>query len=240
MKIIKVKDYEEMSDTAAQYMLALIKEDPCAVLGLATGASPIGLYKRLVEDYRENKTNYENIKTFNLDEYIGLGSHSPQSYHYFMYTYLFKHININKKNIQIPNGFARDIKEECKRYNEKLKKYTIDLQILGIGANGHIGFNEPGTSFSSEVHVVKLDENTRKANARFFRSIDEVPTHSITMGIKNIMEAKKIMLLAFGSKKSKALYDMFYGEITENMPASILRTHPNITVVAEKEASSLL
>ncbi|WP_129596710.1 glucosamine-6-phosphate deaminase [Anaerophilus nitritogenes] len=240
MKIIKVRNYEEMSDIAAEYVTTLIKEKPDTVLGLATGSTPIGLYKRLIKDHNENKTSYENIKTFNLDEYIGLDKNNSQSYHYFMHEHLFKNININKKNIYIPNGFAKDINKECIEYNEKLKNNVIHLQILGIGSNGHIGFNEPGTSFSSEVHVVKLDENTRKANSRFFNQINEVPTYSITMGIKNIMEAKQIILLASGNQKANAIYDTIHGEVTENVPASILRTHPNIIVIVDEEASSLV
>lgn len=240
MKLINVDDYQKMSALAAEDIIKIIKANPGTVLGLATGVSPLGLYDALVQDHLKNATDYDGVKTFNLDEYVGLDRQDSQSYYYFMHQHLFQHINIQQAHINIPKGTAQNLEEECKNYNDRLTTTPIDIQILGIGANGHIGFNEPGTPANSRVHIVRLHEKTRRANARFFNSIKEVPTHAITMGIQNIMEARKIILLAFGKEKAHAVYRMVKDDITEKVPASILRMHPNITVIVDREATSLL
>lgn len=240
MKLIRVNNYQEMSRMGAKEIIKFVNKNPQGVLGLATGSSPIGLYKELVSDYQQNSTNYAEITSFNLDEYVGIDKNNPQSYYYFMMQHLFQHINIKENNINIPNGSAKDLKEECESYEDKLRFCPIDIQILGIGANGHIGFNEPGTSVNSRVHIAELDKKTRIDNARFFYSLEEVPTYAITMGIKNIMEAKKIILLAYGEEKAQAVYSMLKGDVTEKMPASILRKHPNITIIADHKATVLL
>ena len=198
MKIIIAQDYQELSDRAAQIIIGLMTENPNAVLGLATGSTPIGLYRKLIEKYQEGVLSFEKITTFNLDEYCGLTPDHPQSYHYFMHNNLFDHIDMKPENINIPRGIGAEPEELCREYNEKLKTALIDLQVLGIGNNGHIGFNEPGTPFDQETFVIELTEDTREANKRFFNSIDEVPRYAITMGIRNIMAAKKILLLASG------------------------------------------
>src|SRR5690554_186558 len=206
MKLIPVKDYEEMSRVGAEEILELVKENPKAVLGLATGSTPTGLYRNLIEDHKTNKTSYKEVTTFNLDEYIGLDGDHPQSYHFFMNEQLFHAIDIPEHQTHIPNGMAEDMDEECQRYEALIKeKGGIDLQLLKIGVNGHIGFNEPGTPFDSRTHVVPLTESTREANSRFFNSMDEVPTHAVTMGIQTILEAKKIVLLASGASKQEAM-----------------------------------
>ncbi|MFD6439909.1 glucosamine-6-phosphate deaminase, partial [Peribacillus sp. NPDC060186] len=182
MNIIRVQDYKEMSQSAAEIVIRKVKENSKIKLGLATGGTPKGTYDALIEDHMQNNTSYENVTSFNLDEYIGLNSNDPNSYHYYMNQSLFAHININKEQTYLPNGIADNLAEECTRFDKMIESLGgIDLQILGIGQNGHIGFNEPGTSFSSGTHVVALEESTRLANARYFDSIDEVPTHAITM-----------------------------------------------------------
>ncbi len=240
MKIIKVKNYEEMSQKAFEELSKVIKNNPMANLGLATGSSPIGMYKKLIKDHKENKTSYKNIKTFNLDEYIGIRSNHTQSYNYFMNENLFNHIDIDQKNINIPKGDIDDPNKECEEYNKKLDNVSIDIQILGIGSNGHIGFNEPGTPFSQETHIIELDEKTRLDNKRFFNSLDEVPNYAITMGIKNIMDSKKILLLASGKSKAQAVKKMIEGNVTTDLPASILQKHNNVTIIVDKEAGSLI
>lgn len=240
MEVRVFDTYEELSREAANIIIAHVRQNSTAVLGLATGSSPLGLYRELIRDHKENGTSYQNVMTFNLDEYVGLEKTHPQSYYYFMMENLFNHINIPLDHINIPNGTAKDIAAECQRYNEQLAQHTIDIQILGIGANGHIGFNEPGTPFDSTTHFVKLDEKTRQDNARFFSSIDEVPTHAITMGIQNIMAAKKIILLASGTSKADAIYGMIKGPVDPQLPASILQTHSDVLVFLDKEAASKL
>jgi len=241
MILIRVKDYQEMSLKAANLIIDRVKNSSSLVLGLATGSTPIGLYEQLIEDHKNNGTSYEHVKSVNLDEYIGLGGNHPQSYRYFMDHQLFNHINIRKENTFVPNGLAHDLEEECKNYEEIIKNLGgIDIQILGIGVNGHIGFNEPGTSFQSRTHVIDLAESTLEANSRFFDSLDEVPRQAITMGIKTILESKQIILLATGAAKQEAIMKLFSGELTEEFPASILKTHPNVIVIADEEACGLL
>ena len=241
MTIYQVKNYEELSRKSATIIAAQITLKPNAVLGLATGSTPVGTYKNLIEWCDNKDVDFSKITSVNLDEYKGVDGNHDQSYRYFMNQNLFNHINIDKDNTHVPNGLVADGEQECARYNELIESVGgIDLQLLGIGGNGHIGFNEPDDSFIKETHLVTLAEETRQANARFFDSIDEVPTHAYTMGIKNIMSAKQILLLANGEGKAKALYDSFFGPITPQVPASILQLHSNVTIIADEAALSLI
>lgn len=240
MKVIVCKNTEELANQALKVMLDVIKSKENPVIGLATGSSPIGLYNAMIRDHKENGTSYKNVKSVNLDEYVGLGIESDQSYVYFMNDNLFKGIDIDKNNTNLPNGKADDMNAECDRYTALLDLMTQDIQLLGIGGNGHIGFNEPGTPFNSTTHIVELQERTRIDNARFFSSLDEVPTHAITMGIKNIMNAKKILVVANGKGKADAVYSMVKGEITESCPASVLQNHNDVTVIVDEDAASKL
>ncbi|QIB27612.1 glucosamine-6-phosphate deaminase [Caloranaerobacter azorensis] len=241
MKVLIVKDYEEMSRKAANIVASQIILKPDSVIGLATGDTPKGMYRELIKLYNNGDIDFANIKTFNLDEYYGLPKENPQSYHYYMMENLFKHINIKKENIYIPNGMAENIEKECEEYEKKIQQAGgIDLQVLGIGRNGHIGFNEPDLKFEAKTHLVELDEDTIKANSRFFNSIEEVPTKAISMGIKTIMHAKKIILLASGKEKAEAIYKAVKGEITPKVPASVLQLHPDVILIADEEAASLL
>ena len=239
MKVIVAKDYEQMSDKAFEVMKEVVVSNPNAVLGLATGTTPIGLYKRMIEDCK-NGTSYKNIKTVNLDEYKGLDINSDQSYVYFMRDNLFNHIDIDLNNTNIENGKAENAEKECARYNAVLEELQQDIQLLGLGSNGHIAFNEPGTPFGSVTHVVDLQESTIKDNARLFNDISEVPHQAFTMGLKNIMNAKKILILASGANKAKAVYGMLHGEVTESLPASVLQLHPDCTLIIDESAASLL
>ena len=237
MKLIPVKDYEEMSRLGAEEIIGLVKTNPKAVLGLATGSTPTRLYQHLIEDHERNHTSYKDVTTFNLDEYIGLDASHPQSYRSFMNHVLFRHIDIPLEQTFIPNGMAKDLEEECKRYDSLIKeKGGIDLQILGIGVNGHIAFNEPGTPFESRTHIIPLTESTRVANSRFFNSMDEVPTHAITMGIGTILESKEIILLISGKSKQEAMRRLLSEGQTTDFPASALKNHPNVIIFADQEA----
>lgn len=237
MNIIKVKDYAEMSQIAAGYVIKKVLQNPQVKLGLATGSTPEGLYKELVCDYKRNGTSYKEVSTFNLDEYIGLSKFDSHSYRYYMENRLFNHINIKKINTHLPLGDAIDEHAEAKAYEKLIQNNGgINLQVLGIGRNGHIGFNEPGTPFSSETHVVKLAQSTRKANAKFFGSLEMVPERAISMGISTIMKSEEILLIVSGEEKSEALHRLIEGEINEEFPASILKTHRNVTVVADEAA----
>ena len=240
MKVIIAKDYEEMSKKAFEVMREVVKGNPRAVLGLATGSTPIGLYKNMIEDHKQNCTSYREIRTVNLDEYAGLDYSSDQSYVYFMRSNLFDYIDIDLKNTNIENGKAADSQAECDRYNRLLEGMQQDIQVLGIGSNGHIAFNEPGTPFGSVTHIVDLAESTIKDNSRMFKSIDEVPRQAFTMGLKNIMNAKKILILANGANKAKAVYGLVKGEVTEAVPASVLQLHPDCTLVCDEAAAELL
>jgi len=237
MKIIEVKDYQQMSNKAAEYIIKKVIQNPSIKLGLATGGTPIGTYKCLIDDHNKNGTTYQKVTTFNLDEYIGLSGENKNSYRYFMNNQLFDNIDINKAKTNIPSGIAADFQEECHRYEDLINQHGgIDLQILGIGSNGHIGFNEPGTSFASKTHIVELASSTIQANARFFNKIEEVPTKAITMGISTIMKSKEILLLVSGEKKREALFRLLNGEINESFPASVLKNHPCVTIIADKAA----
>lgn len=241
MRIYKAKDYNEMSRKAANIISAQIIMKPDAVLGLATGSSPIGTYKQLIDWYNKGDLDFSEIHSVNLDEYKGLDASNPQSYAYFMRHNLFDSVNIKPENTNIPNGLETDIEKECTRYNNIIKSLGgIDLQLLGIGNNGHIGFNEPGEAFEKETHCVKLTENTIQANARFFSSIGEVPTHAYSTGIKNIMQARSILLIASGEAKAEAMYQALFGPITPTVPASILQLHNNVSIVADEAALSLI
>lgn len=236
MKIIKVKNYEEMSAEALKVVLEVVKNKPDAVLGLATGSTPLGLYAKMIEDHKENGTSYAQCSTVNLDEYVGLDINSDQSYVYFMRENLFKHIDIKLENTNIENGKADDKDAECARYNAILGELRQDLQVLGIGSNGHIAFNEPGTPFDSVTHIVDLAESTIKDNSRLFNSIDEVPRQAFTMGLSNIMNAKKILILANGAGKAYAIGELVNGEIREDVPATILRNHPDCILICDEAA----
>ncbi len=240
MKIIIADTYEDMSKAAFEVMAEVVKNNPGAVIGLATGTTPIGLYKEMIKDHKENGTSYKNIKTVNLDEYAGLDYSSDQSYVYFMRDNLFDHIDIDLKNTNIENGKAADREAECERYSNLLHEMQQDIQVLGIGSNGHIAFNEPGTPFGAETHIVDLTESTIKDNARLFERIEDVPRQAFTMGPKNIMNAKKILILANGANKAKAVAGLVKGPVTEQLPASVLQLHPDCVLVCDKAAASLL
>ena len=240
MKVIITKNYDEMSDEAFKIMKNVVITKPDAVLGLATGTSPIGLYQRMVIDCKENGTSYKKIKTVNLDEYVGLDESSDQSYVYFMRNNLFYHIDIDLNNTHLANGKAKDMREECVGYNKLVESMQQDLQVLGIGSNGHIAFNEPGTPLDSLTHIVDLTENTIKDNSRLFKNIEDVPRHAITMGLKNIMNAKKIIMLATSEHKAKAVFDMVKGRVSSDCPASVLQLHPDVTVIIDEDAAKLL
>jgi glucosamine-6-phosphate deaminase len=230
-------DLDALKSSAAQEIAKQIQENPSTRLGLPTGGTPVLVYQELIRLHREENLDFQNITTFNLDEYIGLTPDHPCSYRYFMEDNLFRHINIPQNQIHIPNGMAENPMEECASYERALAQGGgLDLQVLGIGQNGHIGFNEPGTPFHSLTHVVDLTPSTRKANARFFESEDLVPHKAISMGIKTIMQARRILLLAIGESKSEILYKALYGPITPEVPASVLQRHPNLIVMADRDA----
>ena len=232
MKFITVDTYEKLSRQAANIISAQVILKPDSVLGLATGSSPLGTYKQLIEWYEKGDIDFSKVVSENLDEYVGLDGASDQSYRYFMNKNFFEHINIDINNTFVPNGCAVDLAGEGKRYDEHIAELGgIDLQLLGIGLDGHIGFNEPDKYFVKSTHVVDLHESTIKANSRFFANIDEVPKRAITMGMVSIMQAKKILLIASGKEKRDILEKAFYGPITPEIPASILQPHPDITVI---------
>ena len=238
MKIIITKDYEGLSTKAAAVMLEVIKQNPKAILGLATGTTPLGLYSRMITDHRENGTDYSKIRTVNLDEYKGLPKTHEQSYAYFMKKNLFEGLGIPTENTNIENGMATDVEAECARYDALLEEFPRDIQLLGLGSNGHIAFNEPNTPFGSGTHVVTLAESTVKDNARLFKDITEVPRKAYTMGIKQIMQAKKVLILASGANKAEAVYKAVKGKVVEEVPASILQLHPDCILIADKAAAN--
>ena len=241
MKIIKTKDYADMSRKAANIIAAQVITKPDCVLGLATGSTPIGTYKELIKAYENGDLDFSLVKTANLDEYRGLEKSNDQSYDYFMKDNLFNHININFDNLNIPNGEKPDAEEECKRYEEVVKALGgQDLQLLGMGHNGHIGFNEPADEFPKETPGVDLQESTIQANKRFFEKVEDVPTQAYTMGIGTIMQAKKILVIASGVDKAEIVKKAFFGPITPQVPASILQLHPDVTVVVDEAAGSLI
>lgn len=241
MIVIQAKDYDEMSLKAYEAMKIVLTEKPEAVLGLATGSTPIGLYKCMIADYKAGAVSYKNMTSINLDEYVGLPVTHPESYRSFMNRNLFDHIDIKPENTHVPDGLAEDLQKAADEYTAFAAAHPIDVQILGIGANGHIGFNEPGTPFDSHTHVVTLKEGTRRDNARFFdNDISLVPTHAVTLGMKDIMNAKAIILLASGAGKADAVAKMIKGPVSTDCPASILQTHPNVLVVTDEAAGYYL
>ena len=237
LKVIEAKNYEEMSHIASERVQHCIQTKEQPILGLATGSTPIGLYQHLIQLNKQGHISFKNVTTFNLDEYVNLSRKDPNSYHYFMEDQLFKHIDIDKSRTHVPNGEATDLDQECHDYEKKIREAGgIDLQILGIGANGHIGFNEPGTPFDSRTHIIELDQGTREANSRFFESMEEVPTHAITTGIGTIMDSEEIILLISGSSKKEAYQKLMSGEVSEDFPASVLQNHSNCLVIVDKES----
>ena len=239
IKIIKVKDAAEASEKAFEVMKEFIK--PGMVLGLATGSTPLGLYAKMVEDHKANGTSYKDIKSFNLDEYVGLPITHPESYYAFMHRNLFDQIDIPEENTHVPSGLGDDLEAQAKKYDEMIDESPVDIQLLGIGSDGHIAFNEPGTPFDSGTHVTDLAESTIKDNCRFFdNDISKVPTQAVTQGIGTIMKAKNILLIATGANKAQAVKDMLEGPIDESCPASILQKHDSVVVIVDEPAASLL
>ena len=237
MKVI-IDSAKNIAAMAAQQYVALLKRKPNAILGGATGSTPLGLYAELVRLNKAGEISFKDASSFNLDEYVGLDGTHDQSYRYFMDHNLFDHIDIDKSRTRVPSGI--DVSDPAAYDKEIEAAGGVDLQLLGIGNNGHIGFNEPGTPFGSLTHIVELTESTREANKRFFKSIDEVPTHAVTMGVKTVMQARSIILMAIGPAKAPIMKEMLQGPVTENVPASVLQLHPDVTVYMDYEAAKLL
>lgn len=241
MRILIKKTYEDLSKVTAKIIKEAIQEKPNLVLGLATGSTPIGTYKELIRIHKEENLDFSQVISFNLDEYLGLSADHPQSYNYFMYKNLFDYININHKNIHIPDGMTENVEEFSKEYEKKIREAgEIDLQLLGIGSDGHIGFNEPGTPLNSRTQIVKLTESTIKDNSRFFEKEEDVPKFAITMGVQTIFEAKKILLLTSSGNKAEAVVKFIEGPITSQITASILQKHSDTIVILDEAAASKL
>lgn len=241
MKIIVVDNFSEVGIVSAKEVEKLIKSKPDCILGFATGSTPVSMYENLVSMYNRGEIDFSKVTTFNLDEYKGLKGDHHQSYRYFMDTNLFNHINIDKNNTHVPNGTADDITKECEKYDIDIdEKGGIDLQVLGIGINGHIGFNEPSDFLNIGTHLTKLKEETIKTNSRFFDSVEQVPTEAITMGLGSIMKAKKILLLASGKNKAEIIAKLAEGQISTEIPASLLQVHSDVVIIVDKDAASLL
>jgi len=241
MKIYRAKDYKDMSRKAANILSAQVILKENSVLGLATGSSPIGVYQQLIEWYRKGDIDFSHVTTINLDEYCGLPPSSKQSYRYFMNVNLFDHINIEPENTHVPNGVSPDAKQECSRYENLIRRVGgIDMQLLGLGHNGHIGFNEPGSAFEAETHCVDLSESTIEANKQYFGSAEEMPRQAYTVGIKTIMQARRIVVVVSGESKAGIVRDALFGPITPQVPASVLQLHNNVTLVGDEAALSLL
>lgn len=237
MKIYKAKDYKDMSRKAANIISAQVIMKPNCVLGLATGSTPIGTYDQLVEWYNKGDLDFSEVTTVNLDEYKGLPRTNDQSYYYFMHQHLFDRVNIDPERTNVPNGMEPDAEKECGRYEELIRSLGgVDLQLLGLGHNGHIGFNEPGEAFEKETHCVDLTESTIEANKRFFASADDVPKQAYTMGIKTIMQAKKTLIVVNGENKADIVERAFFGPVTPEVPASILQLHNDVTLVGDEAA----
>jgi glucosamine-6-phosphate deaminase len=241
MRVLRVERYEDIGKAAAEVVIDAWKQHPRLVLGLATGMTPIGFYRVLVERFRQELLDFSGITTFNLDEYFPIPRNHPQSFTRFMREHFFQHVNIPASRIHILNGEAFDPEEECRQYEQSISDAGgIDIQILGIGHNGHIGFNEPETAFDSRTHLVALTESTIRANSRFFHDPSAMPRHALTMGIQTIMQSRKILLLAAGEGKAEAVQRALLGPVTESMPASILQRHPDVTIILDGGAASLL
>ena len=239
IKVIRVKDAAEAAEKAFEVMKEFIK--PGKVLGLATGSTPLGLYAKMVEDHKQNGTSYKEIKSFNLDEYVGLPKTHPESYYAFMHRNLFDQIDIPEENTHVPSGLGEDLEAQAREYDEMIAESPVDIQLLGIGSDGHIAFNEPGTPFDSGTHVTDLAESTIKDNCRFFdNDISKVPTQAVTQGIGTIMKARNILLIATGANKAKAVKEMLEGPVDESCPASILQRHDSVVVIVDEPAASLL
>ena len=241
MRICKARSYEDMSRKAANILSAQVILTPASVLGLATGSSPLGVYMQLSEWYKKGDIDFSEVVTINLDEYKGLSPNDRQSYRYFMDKNFFEHINIKMENTYMPNGLETDAPKECKRYDQIIQSCGgIDMQLLGLGRNGHIGFNEPGGSFEKETHCVALSQNTIDANKRFFAREEDVPRHAYTMGIRSIMQARRILVIVSGESKAEAVKKAFFGPVTPEVPASVLQLHNNVIVVGDEAALSLI
>lgn len=240
MQLIICKDYEEVSHKASEIVIKQLQANPKSILGLATGSTPIGLYKDLIKAYKEGKISFKEVKSYNLDEYLGIDRSHPESYYSFMHTNLFNHVDMKEENSHLPKNNLLTVEHDIKAYNQALQKDKIDIQILGIGTNGHIGFNEPGSPFENETFAVDLTEQTRQDNLRFFNNLDEVPKRAVTMGIKTILRSKKIILMATGKNKANAIYQMMKGPVTTKLPASALQKHPDVVVIVDQAAASLL
>ena len=239
--LVICRNYDEVSSEAFKVMKGVLDQKKDAVLGLATGSSPVGLYKKMIADHKASGRSYRDVSTWNLDEYVGLGKEDEQSYYTFMHENLFDAIDIKEENTHIENGLAADPDAEAKRYEAELKKVTVDLQVLGIGSDGHIAFNEPGTPFDAETHVTDLTEQTISDNARFFDGDkSKVPTRALTQGLATVIRARKIVLIATGANKADAVYDMLKGPLTTDCPASILQKHNDVTVIVDEAAGARL
>ena len=239
MRILKARDYDHMSRQAANIISAQVILKPDCVLGLATGSSPLGIYRQLIKWYDKGDIDFSQVRTVNLDEYVGLGEEDDQSYHYFMRKNFFEHINIDLSNTNIPNGKNPVAEDECARYDKVIKGLGgIDLQLLGLGPNGHIGFNEPDEYLSMDTHLTPLTEATITANRRFFEREEDVPRFAYTMGIRNIMHAERVLMVVSGKHKAEILKKAFFGPVTPKVPASILQIHKNFTLVADEDALS--
>mgnify|MGYP000111293388 CR=1 FL=1 len=241
MRVIIEKDYEAMSKKAALLVASQVRLKEDSVLGLATGSTPIGMYNELIDIYEKDEIDFSNVKTFNLDEYCSLPADNPQSYHYYMDDNFFDHVNIPAENINLLDGMTDDLKKECIEYDMKIKRVGgIDLQVLGIGPNGHIGFNEPAEKLNVKTHQVDLAQETIEANSRFFESKEDVPKKAITMGIATILKSNRILLLANGKNKAKAIKETVSGNVTTKVPSSLLQTHPEVTIIVDEEAAELI
>ena len=238
MKKMVFDTYDQLGAYAAQFVAQQVKKNPHTVLGLPTGGTPLSMYSHIAALYREGKVDFSDVVTFNLDEYLGLGPEHEQSYYYFMNQNLYSKVNLKKENIHIPSGVAPDMEQECRDYDEKIKAAGgIDLMVLGIGPNGHIGFNEPDGELQAATHLVDLTQETIQANARFFSDISQVPVKAITMGVGTILNAKRILMLISGENKQKIARELFEGNITTQNPSSLLRVHPDVTVLLDKAAA---
>ena len=238
MKLIITKNYEELSRAAAEEFAKVINKNPNAVLGLATGGSPVGMYKELIKMYQNNEVDFSKVTTINLDEYVGLNPEHEQSYRYFMNENLFKHVNIDIQKTFVPNGLAEDLEKECSEYDKKIQELGgVDIQLLGVGNNGHIAFNEPDDELSVGTNVITLTQDTIEANARFFENIEDVPRKAVSMGLGGIMKAKKIIVIASGEGKADIIAKLMNGKITTEVPASMLQMHSNVVVIVDEDAA---
>jgi len=240
MTITTFSSVEDLNKAAANQLIEAVRLNPNMVMGLSTGNSPLGIYQLLIQDHLENGTSYKSVTTFNLDEYEGMDGSEEQSYRYFMDKHLFNQLDIDKSNTHVPSGIG-DLEAACRLYDEKIQKAGgIDIQLIGIGTNGHIAFNEPGTPFESRTHIAELSEETIVANSKHFVSENDIPKRAVTMGIQSIMEARQVIMVAFGKNKAEAIKGMLEGPVTTGLPASVLQGHPHVSVILDQEAAALL